>query len=153
MSTHNIPLLLVGKYFPKLSPFASWPGTMINPQWLKLPISRTNFHAPKIFEPLRFDCRYNQLPGAMNHYKYKPVQPSSLLSDEYLKFFCFFLSFWEMKHYGQPHLSEVWYIAHTFARQSGPSCSKLMMSLVNNSLKFTSSDTQICWNFLPKKCE
>ena len=28
--------------------------------------------------------------------------------------------------------------------QSGPSCSKLTMSLVNDSLKFTSSDTQIC---------
>ena len=27
---------------------------------------------------------------------------------------------------------------------SGPSCSKLMMSFVNDSLKFTSSDTQIC---------
>ena len=27
---------------------------------------------------------------------------------------------------------------------SGPSCSKLTMSLVNDSLKFTSSDTQIC---------
>ena len=36
---------------------------------------------------------------------------------------------------------------------SGPSCSKLMMSLVNDSLKFTSSDTQICCNFLLKKCE
>ena len=30
---------------------------------------------------------------------------------------------------------------------SGPSCSKLTMSLVNDSLKFPSSDTQICWNF------
>ena len=29
-------------------------------------------------------------------------------------------------------------------KKSGPSCSKLTMSLVNNSLKFTSSDTQIC---------
>ena len=28
--------------------------------------------------------------------------------------------------------------------KSGPSCSKLMTSLVNDSLKFTSSDTQIC---------
>ena len=28
-------------------------------------------------------------------------------------------------------------------KQSGPSCSKLTMSLVNDSLKFTSSDTQI----------
>ena len=27
---------------------------------------------------------------------------------------------------------------------SGPSCSKLTMSLVNDSLKFTLSDTQIC---------
>ena len=33
---------------------------------------------------------------------------------------------------------------------SGPSCSKLTMSLVNDSLKFTSSDTQIFWNFLLK---
>ena len=30
---------------------------------------------------------------------------------------------------------------------SGPSCSKLTMSLVNDSLKFTSSYTQICQNF------
>ena len=36
-------------------------------------------------------------------------------------------------------------------KMSGPSCSKLTMSLVNESLKFTSSDTQICWNFLLKK--
>ena len=36
---------------------------------------------------------------------------------------------------------------------SGPSCSKLTMSLVNDSLKFRSSDTQICQNFLLKKCE
>ena len=34
---------------------------------------------------------------------------------------------------------------------SGPNCSKLTMSLVNDSLKFASSDTQICWNFLLKK--
>ena len=30
-----------------------------------------------------------------------------------------------------------------FCLKSGPSYSKLMMSLVNDSLKFTSSDTQI----------
>ena len=35
------------KYIPKLSIFASWPGDMINPQWLELPISRTNFHGPR----------------------------------------------------------------------------------------------------------
>ena len=32
-----------------------------------------------------------------------------------------------------------------------PSCSKLTTSLVNDSLKFTSSDTQIYWNFFLKK--
>ena len=33
----------------------------------------------------------------------------------------------------------------------GPSCSKLTTSFVNDSLKFTSSDMQICRNFLLKK--
>ena len=37
--------------------------------------------------------------------------------------------------------------------RSGPSCSKLTTSLVNDSLKFKSSDMQISWNFLLKKCE
>ena len=37
--------------------------------------------------------------------------------------------------------------------KSGPSCSKLTTLLVNDSLKFTSSDMQIRWNFLLKKCE
>ena len=31
----------------KLSLFSSWPGVTINPQWLKLRMSRTNFHGPK----------------------------------------------------------------------------------------------------------
>ena len=35
--------------------------------------------------------------------------------------------------------------------QAGPSCSKLTMSLVNDSLKFTSSETQIYWNILQCK--
>ena len=39
------------------------------------------------------------------------------------------------------------------ANQPGSSCSKLMTSLVNDSLKFKWSDTQICCNFLLKKCE
>ena len=38
-------------------------------------------------------------------------------------------------------------------QKSGPSCPKLTMSLVNDLLKCTSSDMQICWNFLLKKCE
>ena len=40
---------------------------------------------------------------------------------------------------------------HTIVKISGPSCSKLTTSLVNDLLKFTSSDTQICWSFLLKK--
>ena len=49
MSTLNILLLSSRSKtkFPKLLTFASLPGAMINPQWLKLPISRTNFHGPK----------------------------------------------------------------------------------------------------------
>ena len=39
-----------------------------------------------------------------------------------------------------------------YSATTGPSCSKLTTSLVNDSLKFTSSDTQIFWNFLLKKC-
>ena len=31
----------------KSPPAASWPGTMINPQWLELPMSQTNFYVPK----------------------------------------------------------------------------------------------------------
>ena len=38
-------------------------------------------------------------------------------------------------------------------KQTVPSCSKLTTSLVKDSLKFTLSDTQICWKFLLKKCE
>ena len=33
---------------------------------------------------------------------------------------------------------------HLYNNSPGPSCSKLTMSLVNDSLKFTSSDMQIC---------
>ena len=48
MSTFNIPLFYRrSNGFPKLSPFASWSGAKINPQWLKLPISRINFPGPK----------------------------------------------------------------------------------------------------------
>ena len=31
---------------------------MINPQWLELPISRTNFHGPKKIRVIEFDCTY-----------------------------------------------------------------------------------------------
>ena len=35
---------------------ASWSGAIINPHWLELPLSRTNFPGPKLFEPLKFYC-------------------------------------------------------------------------------------------------
>ena len=51
-------------------------------------------------------------------------------------------------------LSMIWHFMQIVSnRKSGPSCSKLTMSLVNDSLKFTSTDMPICWNFLLKKCE
>ena len=53
------------KDFPKFSPFASRPGAMINPQWLELPISQTNFHGPldaRVFQVkvrTRYRCVYS----------------------------------------------------------------------------------------------
>ena len=53
MSTLNIQLLVESKKkkkkkkIPKLLLFASWASAEINPQWLKLPISWTNFSDPK----------------------------------------------------------------------------------------------------------
>ena len=44
MSTLNIPLFYRRSKRLPLLPFASWPGTMVHPQWLELPISQTNFH-------------------------------------------------------------------------------------------------------------
>ena len=38
-------------------------------------------------------------------------------------------------------------------QQSGPGCSKLTTSLVNDSLKFQTLISQICQYFLLKKCE
>ena len=45
-STYNL-FVENRKDFHKLSLFASWTGAMINPQWLELPMSRTNFYSPK----------------------------------------------------------------------------------------------------------
>ena len=44
---------------------------MINPQWLELPVSRTNFHGPKGVWALKFDCisKYQDRQG-----KYKDRQ-------------------------------------------------------------------------------
>ena len=49
------------------------------------------------------------------------------------------------------HQDQLFAIQHCLDTSPGPSCSKLTMSLVNDLLKFTSSDMQICWNFLLKK--
>ena len=35
------------KNIPKLSPFAPWPGAVINPEWFELSMSNTNFYGPK----------------------------------------------------------------------------------------------------------
>ena len=44
---HIIIFIENQKDMTKLSPFASCPGTIINPQWLELPVSRIHFHGPK----------------------------------------------------------------------------------------------------------
>ena len=45
--------------FPKLSLFASWPGTMINPHWLELPMSRTIFYGRKDVRAIEVRLYYN----------------------------------------------------------------------------------------------
>ena len=67
-----------------------------------------------------------------------------LLQNVLTQIFVFVLNFHKV------YFSANWWMSDKYCRP-GPSCSKLMMSLVNDSLKFTSSDTQICCNFLLKK--
>ena len=61
IGTLNIPCSIIfieyRKDIPKLFPPASWPGAMINPQWFELAMPRTNFHSPKIFESLKYECK------------------------------------------------------------------------------------------------
>ena len=45
--THHTVVVKEIKKIRKLSLFASGPGTMINPQWLELLMSRTIFYGPK----------------------------------------------------------------------------------------------------------
>ena len=60
------------KDFSKLLPFDSWPGTMINPQWLELPISRTSLQGPRdvkslkvtAHETLMYPRDVEQIPGS-----------------------------------------------------------------------------------------
>ena len=58
MITLNIQILC--RRYPILSPFASWHGAMINPQWLELPISWRNFYRPKDVRAIevRLYCGY-----------------------------------------------------------------------------------------------
>ena len=52
---------------------------------------------------------------------------------------------WQREGGGTPSLTLIQhFIGKPTANKYGPSCSKLTMSLVNDSLKFTSIDTQIC---------
>ena len=77
MSTYNIQLLCrKSERFPKLSLFASLPCAMINPQWLEIPISRTNFHGPKDVRAIEVRLyiysfnAYTSLTPLMYAYKY-----------------------------------------------------------------------------------
>ena len=49
---------MLSEDMPILPPFDSWPGAMIHPQWLEVPMYRTNFCGPKDVELLKFDCIY-----------------------------------------------------------------------------------------------
>ena len=56
---HTIIRKKIKKLSLNYSPFVSCPSPRINPQWLELPISRTNFHGPKevwAIEVLLYTC-------------------------------------------------------------------------------------------------
>ena len=96
-------------------------------------------------------------------------QAKSSVVSSHLKSLCnmLLMSTEKYQYYFGPHHAEMCLRAYEDSKGSdqpayshslirafpGLICSKLMMSLVNDSLKFTSSDTQTCWNFLLKKCE
>ena len=44
---HTIIIWKIKKISLNYSPLASWPSARINPQWLELSVSRTNFHGSK----------------------------------------------------------------------------------------------------------
>ena len=62
MRTHNIPSCYRNQREPH---YASWPGAVINPHWLELPLSRTNLNGPKgvrAIEVRLYTCTVITLP-------------------------------------------------------------------------------------------
>ena len=56
-STHNIPLFYRrSKKHPWIIPICLLTWCYVNHQWLGLPMSKANFHGPKMFDPFKFDC-------------------------------------------------------------------------------------------------
>ena len=65
MRTQNIPLC-----YRKRDPYyASLPGAFINPHWLELPLSRTNFYGPKGVRAIevRLYVFYKSYPAGTQH--------------------------------------------------------------------------------------
>ena len=56
------------KDFPKLQLFASWIGAMINPQWLELPMSRTNLHGPEDVRAIEVRLYLRKYPSYLEQY-------------------------------------------------------------------------------------
>ena len=87
------------------------------------------------------NCRYNPVTCTLKK------QQTAL---KHLKWFFFFQKIrLDISYRLSPRTHSYKLLNHIYWRKSEKkkiSCSKLTMSLVNDSLKFTSSDTQICWN-------
>ena len=85
------------KDYPKLSLFASWSGDMINPQWLELPVSRTNFHGPKdvraievrLYLLLFYQLQYVSSPVSFFYHHYNcPIRRDFIKLSLMFSFFC-----------------------------------------------------------------
>ena len=98
---------------------------------------------PKIIKRFKY-LSVCQLFKRNDHFRLLTTDGRTTIQDDYMT-----LLESQPTSVGRPFLLIVQFsnpVAETisFSKISGPSCSKLKTSLVNDSLKFTSSDTQMC---------
>ena len=129
ISTLNITLFIEDwKYFPRLSPFASWPGTKINHHWFELPMSRRSFHGPRDIQAIEvrlYLLAHISLPLGMS-------------CSEHLSIIC--LSVNLFKWYGPSHVKKcLWTCAKcvnisfcTWAKYHPGLCSRSIHFVVSN---------------------
>ena len=81
MRTINIRFCLkIEKEILKLLSFASGPGVMLNSQWLKLPVSRTNVRGPKGMQAIEHEIQ--QTSKSLRVFKLKQCRFNVLMANQ-----------------------------------------------------------------------